>query len=43
MYKGFLGNPVLLDQSVFAEVQGLNGDVGCRVIPKSAVRFILRY
>lgn len=32
MYKGFRGNPVLLDSSVFAEVQALNGEVGCRAI-----------
>ena len=32
MYQGFRGNPVLLDRSVFAEVQALNGDVGCRGI-----------
>jgi len=32
LYKGFRGNPVLLDRSVFAEVKGLNGDVGCRAI-----------
>lgn len=32
MYQGFRGNPVLLDRSVFAEVKGLNGDVGCRAI-----------
>jgi hypothetical protein len=32
MYKGFRGNPVLLDRSVFEEVQALNGDVGCRAI-----------
>lgn len=32
IYKGFRGNPVLLDRSVFAEVQALNGDVGCRAI-----------
>lgn len=31
-YKGFRGNPVLLDRSVFPEVQGLAGDVGCRAI-----------
>jgi molybdenum cofactor cytidylyltransferase len=31
-YKGFRGNPVLLDRSVFAEVQSLNGNVGCRAI-----------
>jgi molybdenum cofactor cytidylyltransferase len=32
MFKGFRGNPVLLDRSVFAEVMGLPGDVGCRAI-----------
>jgi molybdenum cofactor cytidylyltransferase len=32
MYKGFRGNPVLLDRSVFAEVMALSGDVGCRAI-----------
>jgi molybdenum cofactor cytidylyltransferase len=31
-YQGFRGNPVLLDRSVFAELQGLTGDVGCRAI-----------
>jgi molybdenum cofactor cytidylyltransferase len=32
MYKGFRGNPVLLDRSVFPEVMALRGDVGCRAI-----------
>lgn len=32
VYKGFRGNPVLLDRSVFAEVMALSGDVGCRAI-----------
>ncbi|HEY2392051.1 MAG TPA: molybdenum cofactor cytidylyltransferase [Candidatus Angelobacter sp.] len=32
MYKGFRGNPVLLDRSVFTELQGLTGDMGCRAI-----------
>ena len=32
MYRGFRGNPVLLDRSVFEEVKGLNGDIGCRAI-----------
>jgi molybdenum cofactor cytidylyltransferase len=32
MYKGFRGNPVLLDRSVFHEMQALQGDVGCRAI-----------
>lgn len=32
MHRGFRGNPVLLDRSVFPEVQALHGDVGCRAI-----------
>ncbi len=32
MYKGFRGNPVLLDRSVLPELKDLNGDVGCRAI-----------
>lgn len=31
-YRGFRGNPVLLDRTVFAEVRNLRGDVGCRAI-----------
>jgi molybdenum cofactor cytidylyltransferase len=31
-YRGFRGNPVLLDRSVFPEVMALNGDIGCRAI-----------
>ncbi|HLJ29596.1 MAG TPA: NTP transferase domain-containing protein [Candidatus Angelobacter sp.] len=31
-YKGFRGNPVLLDREVFPELMSLNGDVGCRAI-----------
>jgi len=31
-YRGFRGNPVLLDRSVFQEMQALKGDVGCRAI-----------
>jgi molybdenum cofactor cytidylyltransferase len=31
-YKGFRGNPVLLDRSVFSEVMALKGDMGCRAI-----------
>jgi molybdenum cofactor cytidylyltransferase len=31
-YRGFRGNPVLLDRSVFAELMALDGDVGCRAI-----------
>jgi len=32
VYRGFRGNPVLLDRSVFSEVQDLSGDIGCRAI-----------
>jgi molybdenum cofactor cytidylyltransferase len=32
LYKGFRGNPILLDRSVFGEVMALTGDVGCRAI-----------
>jgi molybdenum cofactor cytidylyltransferase len=32
LYKGFRGNPVLLDRSVFPELMGLAGDIGCRAI-----------
>lgn len=32
IYKGFRGNPVLLDCSVFPEVMQLTGDIGCRAI-----------
>jgi len=32
LYRGFRGNPVLLDRSVFSEVMTLAGDVGCRAI-----------
>jgi molybdenum cofactor cytidylyltransferase len=31
-FKGFRGNPVLLDRSVFSEVMALTGDIGCRAI-----------
>lgn len=32
VYSGFRGNPVLLDRSVFPEILGLSGDIGCRAI-----------
>jgi molybdenum cofactor cytidylyltransferase len=32
LHRGFRGNPVLLDRSVFPEVMSLSGDVGCRAI-----------
>jgi molybdenum cofactor cytidylyltransferase len=32
IYKGFRGNPVLLDRSVFPEIMALSGDIGCRAI-----------
>jgi molybdenum cofactor cytidylyltransferase len=31
-YHGFRGNPVLLDRTVFPELAGIKGDVGCRAI-----------
>jgi len=31
-YRGFRGNPVLLDRSVFAEAMAVRGDIGCRAI-----------
>ncbi len=31
-YRGFRGNPVLLDRSVFPEIMALSGDIGCRAI-----------
>ena len=31
-YRGFRGNPVLLDRSVFPELMSLKGDMGCRAI-----------
>ena len=32
LYRGFRGNPVLLDRAVFPEVMALGGDTGCRAI-----------
>jgi molybdenum cofactor cytidylyltransferase len=32
LYRGFRGNPVLLDRSVFPEIIQLSGDIGCRAI-----------
>src|SRR5215831_9350510 len=32
LYRGFRGNPVLLDRTVFPEVMALGGDIGCRAI-----------
>jgi molybdenum cofactor cytidylyltransferase len=42
MYHGFRGNPVLLDRSVFAELAGLTGDMGCRAIFGGHTRGILK-
>jgi len=42
LYKGFRGNPVLLDRSVFPEVQALEGDIGCRAIFGNHVEGIVR-
>ena len=42
-YRGFRGNPVLLDRAVFAEVTQLSGDIGCRAVfgdhPQGIVKF----
>jgi molybdenum cofactor cytidylyltransferase len=42
LYKGFRGNPVLLDRSVFPEVMALDGDVGCRAIFGSHLEGIVK-
>lgn len=42
MCKGFRGNPVLLDRSVFPEVMALNGDIGCRAIFGSHLEGIVK-
>ena len=41
-HRGFRGNPVLLDRSVFAEVMALTGDIGCRAIFGSHTEGIVR-
>lgn len=42
LYRGFRGNPVLLDRSVFPELMHLAGDVGCRAIFGSHTGGILK-
>jgi molybdenum cofactor cytidylyltransferase len=41
-YKGFRGNPVLLDRSLFPEVMALDGDIGCRAIFGSHLEGIVK-
>jgi molybdenum cofactor cytidylyltransferase len=41
-YKGFRGNPVLLDRSVFPEIMALGGDIGCRAIFGSHLEGIVK-
>jgi molybdenum cofactor cytidylyltransferase len=41
-YRGFRGNPVLVDRSVFPEIAALNGDMGCRAIFGDHLQGILR-
>jgi molybdenum cofactor cytidylyltransferase len=41
-YRGFRGNPVLLDRSVFSEVMALDGDMGCRAIFGSHLEGIVK-
>ncbi len=31
-YNGFRGNPVLVDRSLFGEIMGIRGDIGCRAV-----------
>ena len=42
VYKGFRGNPILLDRSVFPEVMALTGDIGCRAIFGNHVEGIVK-
>jgi molybdenum cofactor cytidylyltransferase len=42
MYKGFRGNPVLLDRSIFPEVMALSGDIGCRAVFGSHLEGIVK-
>ncbi|HXB74389.1 MAG TPA: NTP transferase domain-containing protein [Candidatus Acidoferrales bacterium] len=42
VYQGFRGNPVLLDRSVFPELLGLAGDIGCRAVFGSHTENILK-
>jgi molybdenum cofactor cytidylyltransferase len=41
-YRGFRGNPVMLDRSVFAEVMALEGDIGCRAVFGSHLQGIVK-
>ena len=41
-YKGFRGNPVLIDKSLFPEMMGISGDIGCRAIFGLHPDFILK-
>lgn len=41
-YRGFRGNPILLDRSVFSEVTQLQGDIGCRAVFGDHQESILR-
>jgi molybdenum cofactor cytidylyltransferase len=42
LYRGFRGNPVLLDRSVFPKVMALDGDIGCRAIFGSHLEGIVK-
>jgi molybdenum cofactor cytidylyltransferase len=42
LHKGFRGNPVLLDRSVFPEVMAIEGDIGCRAIFGSHLEGIVK-
>jgi len=42
LYRGFRGNPVLLDRLVFPDLMNLTGDIGCRAIFGSHAESIQR-
>ena len=42
LHKGFRGNPVLLDRSVFPEAMAIDGDIGCRAIFGSHLEGIVK-
>lgn len=41
-YKGFRGNPILIDRSLFPELLNLAGDIGCRAIFGSHTEDLLK-
>jgi molybdenum cofactor cytidylyltransferase len=41
-FNGFRGNPVIVDRSLFAEMMGIRGDIGCRAIFGDHARSIVK-